>query len=196
MEKQVYSLMVCRNYFKWLNRLLLLFYSVIKSDLYVIMMNKLNCTIEIKCTLFINCRCITTRPRMNKLCLAMPLPTARATSSIFQVCFSRPFFFVTSECMNSFILLCQWYISNTRISVSLATATTSLPCFFMYWITVDTIRVSASPSLFRITLSSSSDLTCSFRLTDELENDIPSSFSLIILPISSVWSSSVWLLVL
>ena len=54
MEKQVYSLRLCRNYFKWLNRLLLLFYSIIKSDLYVIMMNKLNCTIEIKCTLFIN----------------------------------------------------------------------------------------------------------------------------------------------
>ena len=69
MEKQVYSLRLCRNYFKWLNRLLL-FYSIIKSDLYVIMMNKLNCSIEIKCTLFINCRCcITTSPRINKYVL-------------------------------------------------------------------------------------------------------------------------------
>ena len=56
MEKQVYSLRLCRNYFKWLNRLLLLLYSVVKYDLYVIMMNKLNRTIEIKCTLLINCK--------------------------------------------------------------------------------------------------------------------------------------------
>ena len=131
MEKQVYPLRLCRNYFKWLNRLLLPFYSIIKNDLYVIMMNKLIANVASK----------PVRPWINKMCLAISLPNARRTSSIFQVCFSQPLFFVTSECMNSFILFCKWYISNTRISVSLAATTTSLSCFFVYWIAVDTIRV-------------------------------------------------------
>ena len=78
------------------------------------------------------------------MCLAISVSNARTTSSIFQVCFSLWIFFVTSECMNSFILFCQCYISNTRLSVPLATTTTLLSCFFVYWIAVDRIRVSAS----------------------------------------------------